>query len=230
MSKNSIQPEYPGINIALDMDQVMNHFYKAIEEQLNHAFPGVSLFKNLQQMEHWDHSSNYTKEVNDYLHRLLINPPSGFYSGMEPVEGLRDIVCWLKSKANLWIVSNPLSEPDNPNLSLLDLEARDRIWLRLVMEKKNWLRKYLGTDAPPTIFTHTKHIFHGQIIIDDRPDAFNKQKNKNLIHILYDDDYLFSKNATNEFKLNWNMDWQNVVEKAIQKALSQSNSVSNYVH
>ncbi len=213
------KPLFPDINLALDMDQVINHFEEKVKALLADRFPDV-VFKNLYEMEVWDHSRNYTSrsDVTTFLHELFTYPPAGFYlDGMRPVDNLRDIVRSLQGIVNVWVVSNPLSEINDASLSITDLQKRDEIWCRVVREKKEWLRVHLQEDAPRFIPTDSKHVFHGQIIIDDRPDAFDYSKNTGLIHVLYDDNYRFNKNSKNEFRLSWNMDWENTIQQVIEK-------------
>ncbi len=226
------KPLFPHINLALDMDQVVNHFEEKVKNLLSDRFPDVS-FKNLHEMNEWDHSKNYAsrEDVTKFLKDLFNNPPPGFYlDGMRPVDNLRDIVHSLNGLVNVWMVSNPLSEIDDTKLTISDLQTRDEVWSRIVMEKKKWLRMHLKEDAPRFIPTDSKYIFHGNILIDDRPDAFDYSKNPNLIHVLYDDNYGFNKNSKNEFRLNWNMDWREVILAVTEKiqVSHQTQNASRY--
>ncbi len=198
--------EYKPFLIGIDMDMVSADyetpggiFLQLWEKRL----PGVK-YLGCKESPHWMVEKNYHLFHQPIINKMFMKPPKGFYLRLEPMKGAIDAIKELQKIAEVVMVTTPVYEADGHNLSLKELAERDQLWSRVVTEKKEWLRNYLGKDAPPLIPLSDKTMFHGDILIDDRPGSGEAKRRKpSYIHVLYDDNYLYNRNRKVKHKMNW---------------------------
>lgn len=210
---------YKDVLGGIDMDQVLTDwdspesgFLKIVRELL----PNIP-HKRLKEYTSWEASDNYPKEIKHIVSSIYDNPRPGFFYELQPIPGSIEAVKRLQDKMEIVIVSTPVFEMDGHVASLEELTERDRLWAQAVEEKKLWLRKHFGVDAPPLNPLSDKTIFHGDFLVDDKPTASKiKRRIPSWIHILYDDGYLYNRHAKNKYRMSWN-NYKEVIPKVVEE-------------
>jgi 5'(3')-deoxyribonucleotidase len=197
---------YKNVTGGVDMDGVITNWEKegGIFLQIwKQRLPDVE-FKGSQHSPEWSIEQNYPLEIQDRIAEIFTKPARDFYLKLAPMDGAIEAVKRLQKKMEIVIVTTPLYEADEHNLTFKELQERDRLWSQVVAEKKEWLRDHFGKDAPPLVPLSDKTLFQGDLLVDDRPGAGKpKRKKPSWIHVLYDDKYLFNKSAKNKYRMNW---------------------------
>ncbi len=203
---------YKNTLAGVDMDMVLTNWDDPKGSFINHwkTHFGDLKYLGVKKSAVWDIAQlfpGHEKRLDDFF----MNPPRGFYLNLRPMPGAIAAVKKMMETMEVVAVTTPVYEADDHTLSLNELESRDRLWCQVVEEKKEWLRKYFGKDAPVLNPLSDKTLAHVDFLIDDKPSAGQiKRNHPSWIHVLYDDDFLFNKNAKNRFRLNWRT-WEDVM-------------------
>ena len=122
----------------------------------------------------------------------------GFYEGLPPVEGAKDaLLDMLANGFDVGICTSPLRSFEN-----------------CVLEKYKWVEKHLGPGfTERIILCRRKALVRGDYLIDDRPDAAERD---GIVpawqHIVFDAPY--NRHIEGKVRLNRWSDWRLVLEAA----------------
>lgn len=76
--------------------------------------------------------------------------------------------------------------------------------LTWVSDRDRWIDFHFGPSAPPTVYTHHKHLVRGDVLVDDKPSAVEKwrQANPNGLGVLWDGPWNRDANIDGAVRLN----------------------------
>lgn len=97
-----------------------------------------------------------------------------FATGIRPYEGAIEGVLALMEIADVYFVTSPI--------------WTSKTW---TYDRALWLRDHLGIDNRRIIFTSSKHLVHGDIFVDDKPETVEKwrQHNSPAYAVVWDQPY-----------------------------------------
>jgi 5'(3')-deoxyribonucleotidase len=186
------------VEIGCDFDMVLNDWEAPGSPFLslwNELLPDVP-FKYAKQSDNWEVSWNYPEELRNLIRTIYVNPKPGYYADMPLMEGAPDGMEKLMKIGNVSIVTVPILEVPHELEEFFgnSLEMRDNTWARVIKEKKFWLRKHFGKDAPQIYPLDRKYLFAGDFLIDDCPSVATKAPRPvTWKHILFDRGYKYNK-------------------------------------
>ncbi len=210
------------LDIGIDFDMVTNNWEgpnSPFLREWNNVFKGTLRYIPAVKAEHWECSYNYPEEFREAVRSIYVNPKPGFYTDMPLMEKAAWGIQALRDMGHrLYCVTVPIMEVDHELERFFQnsLRIRTDTWIRVVMEKKNYLLKHFGKDAPPLYPIEDKRMFNGNYLIDDNP-RLSSVARAPWHHILFDRGYKYNQNNGKVGQLKG--DWEYVVKKIDELSL-----------
>lgn len=175
--------------ILLDQDGPLADFEGGFLEQWRAKFPN-EIFIPLEQRKSFYIVKDYPVELKDKIEGVCYAP--GFYLNLPPVSGAIDAVKQLVETGNQVIIcTTPFSQYEN-----------------CVLEKYQWLEKYLGRDfTRKIILTRDKTLIRGDILIDDKPEITGIAQPE-WEHIVFD--FPYNRHVSGKRRITWE-NWKEVL-------------------
>lgn len=136
--------------VLLDCDGILCNFIGGVLDVVQYVTGTRHEYEEIDQWDFWpclnlDPTDKFAVDV--YLKSC------GFCSKLRPMPGAREAVAELQKRCEVYCVTVPYHG--------------NKTWCH---ERTEWLWREVGIPASQIIFTESKHMVRGNVLIDDKPD------------------------------------------------------------
>lgn len=177
------------MRILVDMDGVIADFDGEFLKRWRERHPD-KFFIPLEERTTFYVKDQYPEELKPLVAEILLEP--GFFREIMPMEGAMEALLEMEGLGlELYICSSPLS-----------------VYRNCVLEKYEWVEKFLGADwVKRIILTKDKTLVKADFLIDDKPEITGAEAVPAWEHVIYDRPY---NRGANRKRLTW-ANWREVL-------------------
>jgi 5'-nucleotidase len=178
------------MRILIDMDGVIADFDGEFLKRWRERYPD-KFYIPMEERTAFYVKDQYPEELKPLVVEIIREP--GFFRDIMPMEGAKEALTEMdKLGLEVFICTSPISSYKN-----------------CVLEKYEWVEKYLGADwVKRIILTKDKTLIKADCLIDDKPEITGVESVPSWEHVLYDRPY---NKEGNKRRLTWE-NWKDVFD------------------